>query len=148
MPVAGSRPVWAQAGRDDVPIQAEWHRCADSNLTRFVSDLSGGSKYSGPMNRILPLVFLMLAPVGPVWAQALRDYEIARDAVARGEILPLSQVLQQVQRLYPGRVIDVELDEDDGLRIYEIEMVTPDGRYVEIEVDATTGTVLDYEEDD
>lgn len=100
------------------------------------------------MNRILPLIFLILVPAGPTLGQALRDYEIARDAVARGEILPLAQVLQQVQRLYPGRVIDVELDEDDGLRIYEIEMVTPDGRYIEIEVDATTGTVLDYEEDD
>lgn len=100
------------------------------------------------MNRILPLIFLMVVPNLPVQAQALRDHEMARDAVARGEILPLAQVLQQVQRVYPGRVIGVELDDDDGLRIYEIEMITPEGRYVEIEVDATTGTVLDYEEDD
>lgn len=100
------------------------------------------------MKRILPLIFLILVPASPIWPQALRDYEIARDAVARGEILPLAQVLQQVQRIYPGRVIDVELDDDDGLLIYEIEMITPDGRYVEIEVDAATGSVLDYEEDD
>ena len=100
------------------------------------------------MNRILPLVFVMVAPASPIWSQALPDYEIARDAVARGEILPLAQVLQQIQRDYPGRVIEVELDDDDDLLIYEIEMITPDGRYVEIEVDAATGTILDYEEDD
>lgn len=76
------------------------------------------------------------------------DHEFARDAVGRGEILPLARILARVQQQHPGRVVEVELDDDDGKLIYEIEMVTPDGRYLEIEVDAVSGVVLEYEVDD
>lgn len=62
-------------------------------------------------------------------------------------ILPLSKILGIVRASVPGEVIDVDLDDDDGLFIYEIEVLTPDGRKIEMKVDAAQGTVLETEED-
>ncbi|WP_323041469.1 PepSY domain-containing protein [Gemmobacter sp.] len=76
------------------------------------------------------------------------DFEIARDAVERGEILPLARVLALLERQHPGQVIEVELEVNDGIRVYEIELVTPDGRLIEVDMNAATGEILDYEEED
>lgn len=76
------------------------------------------------------------------------DFEIARGAVERGEILPLARVLETLARVHPGRVIEVELEFDDDLLIYEVELVTPDGRLIEVELNAATGEVLSMEEED
>src|SRR5690606_14432312 len=51
-----------------------------------------------------------------------RDHIEARELLRRGEILPLNQILQIVQRRVPGDVIDVELERDDGVWEYEIKV--------------------------
>jgi uncharacterized membrane protein YkoI len=48
----------------------------------------------------------------------------------------------------PGRVIEVELERDDGRWIYELELVSPEGRLYEMEIDAASGTVLEVEQED
>ena len=47
----------------------------------------------------------------------------------------------------PGEIIDVDLDDDDGLAEYEVEILTAAGRKIEIRIDARRGTVLEEEED-
>jgi len=79
-------------------------------------------------------------PIGP-------DYEIAREAVERGEILPLAEVLAILGRSHPGRVIDVELEYGRDHRAYEVELITADGRLIEVEIDAVSGTILEVDED-
>lgn len=76
------------------------------------------------------------------------DYEMARDAVIRGEFLPLEEILAIVSRDHPGQIIEIELEYEDGVWEYEVELVTPDGRLIEIDLDAATGEILEYEEDD
>lgn len=101
------------------------------------------------MVRIAPLLALLLA--GPALAQdaapgqSLPDHDLAEQAVTRGAILPLAEVLTIVASLHPGDVIEVELEEEDGVMVYELEIVTPEGRLLEIEVEAATGRVLDVE---
>ncbi|HEY8422200.1 MAG TPA: PepSY domain-containing protein [Thermoclostridium sp.] len=51
--------------------------------------------------------------------------------------------LQQV----PGQVLKVELDDDDGLLVYEIDIRTQSGVY-EVHVNATTGQILKIERED
>jgi uncharacterized membrane protein YkoI len=46
-----------------------------------------------------------------------------------------------------GKVIEIEKDEDDGLIKYEVELKTDRGE-AEVEIDASTGKVLDVEWDD
>jgi uncharacterized membrane protein YkoI len=46
-----------------------------------------------------------------------------------------------------GKVVEIELDEDDGFLKYEVELRTDRGE-AEVEIDATTGNVLEVELDD
>lgn len=49
---------------------------------------------------------------------------------------------------YPGaRLLEAELEEDDGIYIYEIELLTADGIARELELDARDGRLLKDEED-
>lgn len=64
-----------------------------------------------------------------------------------GGRLPLARILDIAQSEVPGEVIEVELDEDDGVEVYEIAILTSSGRKIEMEIDARTGRILDVEED-
>jgi len=46
-----------------------------------------------------------------------------------------------------GRMVEIEKDEDDGLIKYELELKTDRGE-AEVEIDASTGKVLEVEWDD
>ncbi|BCU05336.1 hypothetical protein Atep_00130 [Allochromatium tepidum] len=80
------------------------------------------------------------------------DHELAREARLRGEIRPIAGILRQVGEQVPGEVIGIELER--GKRagrpvwIYEIKILSPDGRRQEVEVDAGDGRILQLEEDD
>jgi uncharacterized membrane protein YkoI len=76
------------------------------------------------------------------------DHDDAREAVTRGEALPLSEILAIVRRVEPGEVIEVELERDDGRLEYEIEVLTPRGRVRKVTLDARTGAILETEDED
>ncbi|MBK1717042.1 PepSY domain-containing protein [Thiocystis violacea] len=82
--------------------------------------------------------------------RAEHDHDRARQARASGEILPIAEILRRVAVQVPGEVIEVELERDEGpdkpIWIYELEILAPDGRLLEVEVDATQGRLL--KEDD
>jgi uncharacterized membrane protein YkoI len=81
------------------------------------------------------------------WADEDRSYDRARRASERGEILPLSEVLAQVRERSPGRVLEAELEREHGLWVYELKILDPAGRLLEVSVDARTGQPLGREED-
>lgn len=74
-----------------------------------------------------------------------RDHDRARRAREAGEILPLVTVLTNVEREFTGKVIEVELDRDDGRWVYEFELLTPAGSVLELTYDAATGRFLEGE---
>ena len=76
--------------------------------------------------------------------QRQRDHERVRDAVARGEMVPLETILADAQRRHPGRVLEVELEHDE----YEVEILGADGVVRELEYDARTGELLEVEVED
>lgn len=84
----------------------------------------------------------------PGVAAPQQDYEMARDAVARGAFLPLDQILDIVSASHPGRLVEVELEMEDGAWVYEVEIITPQGRLIEVELNAATGEILTVEDDD
>lgn len=88
---------------------------------------------------------LMLAVVCSASAAAARDHERAREAQHRGEFVPLSTILVDAEKRAPGRVIDVELEDDDE---YEVEVLRSDGTVVELDYDARTGRFIDLEVED
>lgn len=93
--------------------------------------------------------FLLIAclsgvAVAAVQAQPSRDHERARDARSSGAYVSLQSILDDAQAREPGRIVDVELDDDE----YEIEILRPDGVVVELEYDARTGILLSREIED
>ncbi len=82
------------------------------------------------------------AALPPAAADARPDHERARAAVRAGEVMPLPQLLAQLQRSHPGQVLELELERDDGRWIYEVKLLQADGRLLELELDARTAQVL------
>jgi uncharacterized membrane protein YkoI len=66
----------------------------------------------------------------------------ARDAVKRGEIRSLEEVTSVVQRRYPGRLLDVQLQDNRGRPVYQLKMLTRDGRVLNVAVDARSAQIL------
>lgn len=90
----------------------------------------------------LTLAAALLA-AAPLAAQAGErdDHDRARQALQAGEVLPLRTVLERVERDYPGEVIEVELEREQGLWAYEIKLLRRDGGMLELELDARDGSV-------
>ena len=72
----------------------------------------------------------------------------ARDAVRKGLVRPLEDVLAQVRKTVEGDIVEIEFDDDDGRFVYEIEYVDPSGHLMEIKVDAKTLAVISIGEED
>jgi uncharacterized membrane protein YkoI len=95
--------------------------------------------------KYLVLIASLLA--APTWADG-DDHDHARRALQAGEILPLAEILKTAEAARGGRAIELELERDDGRWTYELELVTPEGRLYEMEIDAATGAVLEIEHED
>jgi uncharacterized iron-regulated membrane protein len=79
---------------------------------------------------------------GPVRASDREEVDRARAAVQAGELLPLDQVLQRVQRSVPGQVLEVELEREGGRWVYEIHLLQAGGRLLKLQVDGRTAAVI------
>ncbi|PFG65122.1 putative membrane protein YkoI [Thioclava sp. ES.031] len=108
------------------------------------------------MKTLTSLIILSLALATPALAERAgsgspgrngSDHDRARSAVEREEILPLSKILGGLQKRFRGRVIKLELESDDGHYVYELKLITPEGRIIELEVDAATGLPIGGPED-
>lgn len=61
-----------------------------------------------------------------------------------GALMPLASILRTLLSAHPGKILDVELERDrEDRAVYEIELLTVDGRTLEMVVDARSGQVLD-----
>jgi hypothetical protein len=70
------------------------------------------------------------------------DHELARKALAAGEILPLKTVLETVERKAPGQVLEIELERHRGRWVYEIKLLRPGGALVKVWVDASDASLI------
>ena len=102
------------------------------------------SNYS--IMRVLLVVFMILSPLHV--AMADDDYIEARRLLDSGEILSLEVILKNVRQIFPGKVLEVELEKEDEQIVYEIEILGSNGVIKEIYIDAKTGKLLLTKEDD
>lgn len=70
------------------------------------------------------------------------DHDRARSAVQAGQVLPLRTILDSVARDYPGDVIETELEESHDRLVYEIKLISPEGRVMKLIYDARDGSLL------
>lgn len=73
------------------------------------------------------------------------DEREARGALRRGEVLSLDAILQRAQALLNGRMLEAELEREDGRWVYEITLLGPEGHVVEASFDARDATLLGLE---
>ncbi len=59
----------------------------------------------------------------------------------------LKAALDNVRMRYPGRVVEVELNNFRGRRVYEIKVVDNKGRLFEVYCDVRTGNIIKVERD-
>jgi uncharacterized membrane protein YkoI len=65
-------------------------------------------------------------------------YELRR----AGDILPLEVIVDKAKAIQPGKLLEVELENEHGQPVYEIELYGADGKYHELKLDAKTGKLL------
>lgn len=100
---------------------------------------------NGQWKRKLAALALMLTAAGMQLPPALADdadHEQARQALAAGEVLPLRQILERVEKSHPGQILEVELEREHGGWVYEIKLLCPDGAVTKLELDARNGNLL------
>ncbi len=77
------------------------------------------------------------------------DQDEALKLREEGVIMPLERLLHRALGLYPGaRLLEAELEEEDDVYVYEVELLTTEGVVRELELDARDGRILKDEEDD
>ena len=94
-----------------------------------------------------------LPPVFIAFPQGVSARDLSQDEALRlreqGNIISLEKLLALVAERHPqSSLLEVELEEDDDIYIYEVELATRDGVVRELEIDAHTGKILKDEEDD
>lgn len=96
----------------------------------------------------LSLLLACALVAGPLAARDL-DQDEALRLRREGVIMPFEQLMQRLERHYPGAtLLEAELEEEDGVLVYEVEILTTAGVVRELELDARDGQILKDEEDD
>jgi uncharacterized membrane protein YkoI len=70
------------------------------------------------------------------------DHDVAREAMKRGEIMPLERVVAEVRKTISGNIVGVELENKHGTWVYEFKVLAPDGSMIDVYADARTAAIL------
>ena len=91
------------------------------------------------MRTVLALVCLIpLMAAAPASAEdGDDDHDEAREAVERGAVVPLAEVLARPELKGLGELVRVRMIRDDGRWTYRLRFVDTEGRIKDLEVDAT-----------
>ena len=132
----------------------------DKPLRGVFSKLSFTRLHEGLMRGFLKILPILTGALVVAASPALADrigrngdeerYEKHERAAKRrqvGELLPLADLLKRLRKEIPGKILEIEFDDDDP-PVYEFYVLQPSGRVIEIELDARTGRILGREEKD
>ncbi|NIY81403.1 hypothetical protein HCZ42_00345 [Vibrio hepatarius] len=70
------------------------------------------------------------------------DQDEVYQAVKKGDIRPFSEMYAAVERDLHGRIIEVELEEDDGIWVYELKL-NHNNNIIKVEYNAQTFEMLE-----
>lgn len=96
----------------------------------------------------LVILFLVLSLSSPALADKRGERDSLRRAVESGQLLSLEQILSRVENVTGSRIVEIELDDEDGVAVYEIYFLDKRGRRQEIKVRAADAVILEFESDD
>lgn len=59
----------------------------------------------------------------------------------------IDQAIKTASDKVPGKVIEAELEKKHNKLVWEVEVVTPENKVMEVHIDAESGVVIDVEEE-
>jgi uncharacterized membrane protein YkoI len=101
----------------------------------------------------MKMMYLFLVMVaGTISVNALADEDFnaqqIRQLVKQGKILPLETILKKYQPMAQGRLLDLEVEREHGLIVYELEFLKEDGEVHKLVINAADGRLIKQEIDD
>ncbi|MGD0565169.1 MAG: hypothetical protein ABSA66_19035 [Roseiarcus sp.] len=107
------------------------------NASRSLAHAAGAVNHAGGAALGRPLAWL-----GARLHASASDQDRAREAVKKGQIVPLASILKTVRESVPGDVLKVALNRDvEGSWKYSITVLTPQGYYRDVNVDAGSNQI-------
>ncbi len=94
--------------------------------------------------RWIMVLLLILSTTPMAWAG---DHDRAKALLEEGEILSLSEIMEQANSRVPGKILEVELEEKGSMIVYEIEFLSEQGVIMEMLINARSGKLISVEED-
>lgn len=88
---------------------------------------------------IHPRIAVLLLALLAVGVLADKDHDRVFRWRQEGRVLPLEGILERFDPQRRLRIIEIELEEEEGLPVYEIQYLDTSGRIHEIDIDARTG---------
>ena len=73
---------------------------------------------------------------------------VSAQSAASATTLPEEQIIAIALAEVPGEVTEVELERDDGVLAYEVELIAADGTEMEVMINAETGEIIEVEAED
>ena len=99
-------------------------------------------------SRCACLVILFLTVVSQVSARDLSQDQ-ALKLRKEGKVLSSQTFIERALERHPkARLLELELEEKHGRYVYEVELLTVQGQVRELKFDASSGKLLEDEEDD
>lgn len=94
-------------------------------------------------------VFVISLLLVPLIALADKDdHDRAKQLRDAGDIVALEYILQKAQKKHPGKVLEVEIENEHDTVVYEIEILDNQGVVWEIKFDARNGEFIKSEKED
>ena len=75
-------------------------------------------------------------------SQKMRDHDYARQAVLRGEVMPLPRILGFAARYQAGEILEIELKGKNRVLLYDVHVLTSAGAVRELLIDARNGKLI------
>ncbi|WNM59947.1 PepSY domain-containing protein [Candidatus Nitrospira allomarina] len=94
---------------------------------------------------LLGATALLLTSVGLAMSQDGKDKAAAANLSAS---VTMEEAIKTATTQFPGKVLEAELESEDGKVMYEVEIVNASGEIREFEIDAQSGKVLSSELED
>jgi len=69
-------------------------------------------------------------------------------SLIRNAALGIDQAMKIALAEMPGKVIEAEIEQDDGVIVWEIEVLNSQNQVYEFEIDANSGVIIESERDD
>ena len=102
------------------------------------------------MKTIASTLFLTGLAVGATSVLAQQNQvsnSSATPSIVKETPLTHDEAIKAALAAMPGNIIKTELDRDDGVLVWEVELVNNENQHYEFEIDAYTGKILETERD-